>query len=790
VLGQRLLALYARAKAERAVLDYDDLILRARDLLAAPDAAPWVLYKLDGGLDHILVDEAQDTAAEQWAVIAALAAEFFAGSGGREVTRTVFAVGDPKQSIFGFQGAEPALFEAQRDSFRRQVRQAGQSWEDTPLQTSRRSVPAILGFVDALFARDAARPGVLAPDDVLRHATVRTGVAGFVELWPMIQAEEDEPATPWDAPLDYVGERSPSAILAARIAELVAGWIARREILEGEGRPISAGDVLILVRRRDAFFQAIVRALKKSRIPVAGVDRLVLAEEIAVMDLVALGRFALLPQDDLTLATVLKGPLFGFSEDALFDLAYDREGKRLWATLQARAEERPEWRETAHALRTILARVDTVGPYDFFAGILSARGGRARILARLGPEAAEPLDEFLAQALAFERMQPPALENFLHWFAAAGAEIKRDPEPARAEVRVMTVHGAKGLQANIVILPDTCGLPNAGGIEPLVAWSDGDLPTGGLPLWPGAGGRDHPMARDARQALRAAEADEHRRLLYVAATRARDRLYVCGWFNKRKPTGCWYDLVAETFDDLPGTTDVALPWGERGQRFAMGVAAAAQAPRDSGPTAAAALPGWARMPAPVEPLPPRPLAPSRPASEPPVSSPLTDAQRFRRGRLIHRLLQALPEVAADRRAAVAVRMLAGEALAEDARDEIVAAALGVLRDPAAAAAFAPGSLAEAPVVGRVGSQVIAGQVDRLVVGAEVLVIDYKTNRPPPKRAEDVAPAYLGQMAAYRALLREIYPGRPVRCALLWTEGPRLMPLADRLLDRHVPKPLI
>jgi ATP-dependent helicase/nuclease subunit A len=790
LLGQRLLALYARAKAERAVLDYDDLILRARELLAAPDAAPWVLYKLDGGLDHILVDEAQDTAAEQWEVIVALAAEFFAGVGGRSGTRTVFAVGDPKQSIFGFQGAEPALFDAQRAKFRRQVRQAGQRWEDTPLETSRRSVPAILGFVDALFAHGAARPGVVAPGEVLRHETTRVEKAGFVELWPLIQAAEDTPAAPWDAPLDYTPEKSPPLILADRIAETIKRWLNRGEALESDGAPIKPNDILILVRRRDAFFQAIVRALKKLQIPVAGVDRLVLAEEIAVMDLVALGRFALLPQDDLTLATVLKGPLFGFSEEELFELAHGRAG-RLWYALRERAEERPQWREAAHALRAILARVDRVSPYDFFAGILSARGGRARILARLGPEAAEPLDEFLAQALAFERTQPPALENFLHWFAAAGAEIKRDPEPARAEVRVMTVHGAKGLQANIVILPDTCAPPNGSGIESPVAWTEGALPSGGLPLWPGAGGRDHPLARDARQAQRAAEADEHRRLLYVAATRARDRLYVCGWFNKRKPAGCWYDLVAETFDGLRGTVDVALPWGERGRRFLSGAPVARQPARDEGPAAAAALPAWARAPAPVEPLPPRPLAPSRPASEPPVSSPLSDAQRFRRGRLIHRLLQALPDVAADRRPAVAARMLASETLDEATRAEIVASALAVLRDPAVAAAFGPGSLAEAPVVGRIASQVIAGQVDRLVVGpSEVLVIDYKTNRPPPKRAEEVAPVYLGQMAAYRALLREIYPGRTVRCLLLWTEGPRLMPLADRLLDRHAPKPLI
>ena len=346
-LARALNAIYAQVKRERGLLDYDDLILGARALLAGENAVPWVLFKLDGGIDHILVDEAQDTSAEQWDIVAALADEFFSGRGRREgIARTVFAVGDPKQSIFRFQGADPAQFARQRDRFAAQVQSVAAPWRLVPIETSRRSAPAILDFVDRLFALPEAQDGVVEAGRPLAHRAHRIDAFGMVELWPLIGARDEDDGAPWDAPLDYVDAKSPPAQLAGRIAETIKGWTARGEILESAGRPIQAGDVLILVRRRDAFFHAIVRALKQARIPVAGADRLVLAEEIAVMDLAAIGRFALLPQDDLTLATVLKGPLFGFSEEDLFALCHKRDSW-LWNALRSRAGEQPHWARAA-----------------------------------------------------------------------------------------------------------------------------------------------------------------------------------------------------------------------------------------------------------------------------------------------------------------------------------------------------------------------------------------------------------------------------------------------------------
>ena len=789
-LGDALVSAYEDEKRGRAELDYDDLVLAARGLLHRPDAAPWVLYKLDGGIDHILVDEAQDTNPEQWDVVAALADEFFAGEGAREERRTVFAVGDAKQSIYGFQRADPDRFVEMEAHFAARVRAVGLDWRPVDLVLSYRSTPAVLDLVDAVFASEAARDGLGAGREV-RHFPARKGQAGLVELWPPEIPAETPAPEPWQPPLKQRRERGPSRRLADRIAGLIRGWLREGEVLASQDRPIRAGDIMILVQRRSLFVEEMVRALKNRNVPVAGVDRMVLSEQIAVMDLIALGRFALLPGDDLTLATVLKSPLVGFDDEALFALAYGRGERSLWATLRARRDERPDFAAASDYLSGILGRVDYQSPYDFYATILGALGGRRRLVARLGFEANDPIDEFLGLALAFERSHAPALESFLHWIEAGRAEVKRDLEQGRDEVRVMTVHGAKGLQAPIVFLPDTCRVPRH---DAKLLWLEGEGGEGEALLWPPRREFEEAVSSGARAAARLARDREYRRLLYVALTRARDRLYVCGWeTTRRRGEGCWYDLVAAAMRKIG--EKVTLADGSRVLRHAN----PQTAPPETGPTAESAplpartrLPAWARRPPAPESTLPRPLAPSRPADdEPPVRSPLApeSGARARRGVLAHRLLQLLPEVVPGRRRAVAARFLDARAgnLAAEARDALIDEVLGILDDSSFAPLFAPGSRAEVSLTGVVGGRVISGQVDRLVVtDREVLIVDFKTGREPPVSEDEVAPQYLRQMAAYRAAVAAIYPDRAVRCALLWTGGPVLMPLSDVKLASYAP----
>ncbi|MCK5274155.1 MAG: double-strand break repair helicase AddA, partial [Alphaproteobacteria bacterium] len=446
-LGQALLEAYARFKRSLARLDYEDLILMTADLLDKPNVAPWILFKLDGGLDHILIDEAQDTSPQQWSVVAKLAEEFFTGEGVRpDIIRTIFAVGDTKQSIFSFQHADPEEFRRMRDHFAGKVVDGGGAWRPIDLDISFRSTESVLGAVDRVFARPEAARGVVEPGAPLEHFAFREGHAGRVEVWPTIAPREREEETPWSAPVARRAGDDPAGRLALVLAAEIKDWIGK-EMLESRGRPVRAGDIMVLVRTRGGFVESLVRALKDLDVPVSGVDRMVLTEQIAVMDLIALGRFLLLPTDDLTLATVLKCPLIGFDDDDLFRLAWDRGATSLWRRLGEEAENEPRFEAARGWLVGLLNRVDYVRPYELYAEILSQpttgdENGRQRMLARLGPDADDPIDEFLNLAFAHERGHAGSLESFLHWVEAGEATIKRDLEQSRDEVRVMTVHGS------------------------------------------------------------------------------------------------------------------------------------------------------------------------------------------------------------------------------------------------------------------------------------------------------------------------------------------------------------
>lgn len=805
-LGLPVLGRFRLAKERIGRLDYDDLIAAAGRLLQDPGSA-WVLFKLDGGLDHVLLDEAQDSNPEQWGIARALTSDFFSGQATRENAppRTVFAVGDVKQSIYGFQGADAAGLPRAQGEFALAVRAADETFRAVSLEVSFRSAPPVLQLVDAVFMAGPACPGVVPPGEALKHLPDRAGAAGLVELWPLQTPDAAQEPPAWDVPETPTAEAGPDARLAAALARRLRHMIdherlpARHEGDPGQGRRIRPGDILVLVRRRDAFLAQLVRALKEQDVPVGGVDRMVLIEQLAVQDVLATLDALLLPQDDLQLAAALKSPIFGLDDEDLFALAHGRPAA-LHARLMAERGAETRIGRAADLLAALQSRADHLPPHALIAELLGERGGRARLLARLGPDAADPLDELLTAALAHERAHPASLQGFLHWLRRAAAEVKREPDTSADLVRVMTVHGAKGLQAPIVILPDTTGSPpRSAGLR----WTEDELP-----LWaPRKEGFAAPAYETADLARAERENEESNRLLYVALTRAEDRLLVCGWHRGKKPPDeCWYRKIEAGFLNLDALEEVVFApqgWGAEPTGFAEGPLLRLASPqtdprrdesrRQAG--AAATLPAWALAPArPVEA--PGIATPSHmeddeaelPAAAPHApSDPL--GRRFRRGNLIHALLQSLPDLPEASRAEVGRAYLSrpGQGLDAAQAEEILAEALGVMADPAIAAAFGPGSLAEAPLAGRIGGRLILGQVDRLLVGPDrILVLDFKTNRPPPATTDGAPPAYLRQMAAYRAVLRAAFPDRPVECALVWTYGARAMPLPTALLDRHAP----
>ncbi len=793
-LAAPILADYSDTKLRSGLVDYDDLISRTLALLSDGGAA-WVKFKLDGGIDHILLDEVQDNSAEQWAVTDALTEDFFAGEGARgDLLRTVFAVGDTKQSIYSFQGANPKLFGTWRERTNRLVDQAGKHWRSAVLDVSFRSTAPVLTVVDAVFAGGPASAGVAEAGPLNHHAN-RLGQAGSVTLWPLAPKPEQVAPAPWTVPEQNHPARSGPEDLVRHLAAWIGSQVAGGVMLESAARPMRAGDVLVLVRRRGDFDRALVRELKKLSVPVAGLDRMVLTEQPAVQDLVALCGALLLPQDDLTFAEMLVSPLGGLSDQSLMELAAPRSGT-VWDALRTRASERPDWQNAHDFFATLLSRVDYASPYALLAEALGPLGGRARLFARLGPEAAEPVDELLSAALHYATLHPPSLQGFLHWLDLAGAEVKREAEAASDTVRIMTVHGAKGLEAPLVILPDTVTLPPD---DNRLHWTRDPVTGIDLPLWaPNKHFRcaavDHLRANTAGM-----RAEEYNRLLYVALTRARDHLLICGWEPRGDvPDTSWYALVADGMRRA-GASVREHEWGTA-LRLACPQAALPEpqsAPAETAlsqlPEWAGAAPAWQPAPLPDEPPLPRPLSPSRPdgvrlGAVPPARSPLMRGEpeaANTRGLLVHTLLQHLPDMPEAARLSAAQAYVAASLPGQAA--ELAAKVVAVLNAPSMAPLFGPGSRAEQAVTGVVAGQVISGRVDRIAVLPDaVLIADYKTGRAPPPSPEATPVLYLRQLAAYREVLRMLYRDRPVHCALVWTEGPVLMPVPDNVLDRHAP----
>lgn len=778
MLGEAILQNYAALKAARNVLDYEDLIFKAKALLQS--SSEWVQFKLDEGLDHILIDEAQDTNPEQWEIIEALCSEFFAAHSAPEKKRTLFTVGDEKQSIYSFQRASPEEFSRMQSHFSAKIAQASQAWSKVDLNISFRSTKSVLAAVDAVFGDLRVRKG-LGLDKISHHA-FRRGQAGLVELWPLMENDPAEKTRAWDPPVQIIDQKSGASKLAEKIAKTIRGWLDSGEELPSHDRAIQPGDIMILVRTRNAFTHQLIRALKLQKVPVGGLDRMVLNEQLAVQDLLAAAQISLLPSDDLTLACLLKSPLIGMDEEDLLAAAYEREG-RLIDSLH-----RHGYSEITAYLNGLQNKAARLSPYEFFAHILQTPcpngglTGMAAMKLRLGIDALDAVDELLNAALSFERENIGSLQNFLLWQSKGEADIKREAEHAGDHVRIMTVHGSKGLQAPIVFLPDTAGLAGltASKADNRLLWPTASALD--LPLWAPRKDFETALYSEGKDRVLSRMDEEYRRLLYVAMTRAEDRLYVAGYKAKRELSEmCWYHIVQRGL--------AAHEECEMGQDGVLRLYNPQSKEADRAPKAATAvqgapsLPAWLSEPAPVEPHPPAPLVPSRPAeSEPSALSPLRgeDHYRFRRGNLTHLLLQFLPDLPLPNRQAAAGHYLSqnGQDLSEEILASILSETLKILDHPEFKVIFGPGSRAEVPITGLLSDgRLISGQIDRLLVSEnEVLIVDYKTNRPPPRDPQDISAIYRRQMKAYADTLREIYPQKAIKCALLWTDGPHLMPI--------------
>ncbi|HWU63445.1 MAG TPA: double-strand break repair helicase AddA [Ensifer sp.] len=810
-IAERLVRDYEDLKRRLGYMDFEDLIERAASLLTRSDAGPWIHYKLDQGIDHILVDEAQDTSPVQWRIIRALSEEFFAGKSARNGYRTLFAVGDEKQSIYSFQGARPEKLASEGRHARAMAQAAELEFRPIRLPLSFRSTGHVLSAVDQVFSVPENRRGLGENGDAVIHQSSRIGHPGLTEVWEMIAPTDSVEEDDWTLPFDATPETTPPAILARRIADTVAGWIGNEIIVEdGKARTVRPGDVLVLVRKRDGFVNALTRALKsRNAIPVGGADRLVLTRHIAVQDLMTAGRFILLPEDDLSLAALSKSPLMGLSEDDLMLAAAGRDKREsLWARFQSLAGEgHAPFVDAVNRIGSWRRLAESQSPFDFFSRILGPMGGRRKFFARLGTEVTDVLDEFLALALDHGAKGLPGLQSFISALELDPPTVKREQDKGRDEVRIMTVHASKGLEAPIVFLVDDGSAPFNANHMPKLRMIDQGEDQPAVPVWLADSSLAVSLTEEDAARRKALAEEEYRRLLYVGMTRAADRLIICGHRKKREIADCWHKLVWSALAANEVRCREAV-FKTQTEEWGGLVWTSGEPLRDlehhGELTRAKAdfhLPASLLKPLVAQTRLPRPLSPSGAAAElegigprpAPGSRLFGETENaniaIKRGKMIHRLFQVLPDFPVSERRDAAGRYLARAA--SDWHDEDRELALNqvfaILDNPDFASLFDPTARAEANLMGVLATAdrqfSVAGRIDRLAVEADrVIIADFKTDRAPPKRLDEISRPYVAQLAIYREILRPLYPDRGIECRLIFTTSGAGFCLTAAMLD--------
>ncbi len=793
-LAEPFATLYAKAKRDRRGLDFNDQIILVKNLLTNKAVSEWVRYKLDGGIEHILLDEAQDTSPEQWTIINSLSEEFIQDSPDRDPNkpRTLFAVGDEKQSIYSFQGARPEQFLTEI-----QKRLVGEA-KQVRMSMSFRSSQTILDVVDAFLNKQGGRQAMFdtenfAPGSDIEPHAAYWGIPGQAELWPLsLKPEKGEEKAPWDTtPVDAIGEGDEREVLAREIAAKIRDWLDKGEAIYDRDnktwRQIDAGDILILVRtrggRNNSLYDAIIRHLKRQAIPIAGADRIKLADALIVRDLLALSRFVLLPSDDLSLAEVLKGPIFGLDDMALLELAKNRRQETLWQAV------RQKDRAISDQLKCFIYLSQSHAPYEFYSAVLDSldekgESVRRKFYKRLGLESDEALDVFLNRAMDHQQKGVPSLQHFIRGFGDDGAEVKRDMDAAKGQVRVMTVHGAKGLEAPVVILPDTTQVPTFK--DTLIKIDDGYF------LKPSSGNTPAAL-QPFIDAGKARQDQEQLRLLYVALTRSESRLVICGHQvgSEKNPVkeNSWYDWMSRTFEGLP-TKTIETPFGD-GLCFGDMSEEVGESLKQSSKTKIV-LPEWIHKAASEEVEARRRLSPSHllAGADSQTFAPITVAglTPLQRGTLIHKLLEILPDVAP------AQRIEKGRAVIQsfvectpEEQEGVLSEVRSVLQNSDFDFLWQEGSQAEVNLAGSIKTLSddvdFSAQIDRLSVQSDrVVIVDFKSNKEVPISEDNIDDLYWGQMAAYRALAQQAYPDKVIDCALLWTSEPSLMWLSSQKLD--------
>lgn len=752
----QILENYTQLKKQNAVLDYDDLINETSKLLSNPNFADWVKMKMDGLFDHILVDESQDTNHQQWNIVKSLTDDFFSGIGASNKDRTIFIVGDEKQSIYSFQGAEANISEEIFSYFSEKLRDHPTQFHKIDLSNSFRSLPIILDAVDTVFSGENEKSAITRVSDFKGHKAIRLGT-GYVEIWPQIRSKKREKIVEknYDWQLDFNEQESHTEndFLAEIIAQKIKNWVENRRVLNGRQKPLEYSDFMILLRRRtDGFDKKLGNVFHKYRIPFGSSGKIKFSENLLIQDLIAASIFATSPHDDLNLAALLKSPLFSVSEEELLEIC---NFKNQYQTTIYKALQRIEkFNLIFFTLAELVKKSQEVNCFEFFYFLLSEQN-RQKILTHFGSQAAEILDKFLLKTFDFCHNISPHLQKFLDFICKLDPEISLPIEKAN-QVIITTIHSAKGLQAPIVIIPDCCFDTNKlRSTKEKISWIDN------LPIWCAAKADETALIKIARHEKKNNAKAENLRLLYVALTRAEDELYIAGSGNS-SDSECWYDLVKNRLREKSKSEKFLNSATEKfgAEKFEIVDETLQIGVQELNYDNAVVTKNSAKPQKITKNIVPEIY--KNVTSQP---APILQNQGLNKGKVIHKILEIFGKnYSADKNwlAELAEKILAKEEnLTIEEKNDIRDKSLLFLNSEQFDKIFSGKIKCEVEISGNHQIK----RIDLLIEKEnEVLIIDYKSDETLPKAAP---PQYLSQLQNYRNLVGKIYPHKKISSAILW-----------------------
>lgn len=746
MLGSAILAEYEKYKSKKGLLDYDDLIIYSSKLLKASDAKEWVLYKLDGGIDHLLVDEAQDTSFNQWQIIEALIEEFYSGDS-KEIKqeRTVFVVGDEKQSIFSFQGADVSSFARMNSALKNRMQYGGKHFIDLQLEISYRSAKEILDGVHIVFDNICRKMPGLFNENIKQLSAHRNKHSGSIEIWPLCSSEETSNDF-W--PISTIAETKTSQIiLAETISSFIKEQLLSKRILPATGKEIAPNDFMILFRTRDELTNEVIHALKKDNIEVTGLDRISLCDNLAVMDLISVAKFVLNPCDDLNLCSLLKSPIFGLSEKEIYEISINRQENSVWKILQSNNKYSSLNKKLQNFID--LYQVSHIG--NFFQYIVDVLDYRRLLNSSCEPDSNDAIDELLYTCNNFYKQNNSSIQHFIFWIEEHDTSIKRNSADA-GKVKIMTLHASKGLQSPFVILCDTTSVPTQ---TNRFQWHNENT------LLSAKNSSSTPeYFKDIKKQEQSKAYAEYLRLLYVGMTRAEDHLIICGHQGKKTiPENCWYELIRSSLSEKSILNDNGnLIFGNMQQDICVTLSEKDQQNKIE----------FFSNKLSQETIKIKPKY----ISSHTHTSPLTKKDPMSYGLIFHKILE-------DSLVVPNLNIMKTHPLIQtinvESKERMLKSIDKIINNQKFCNLIKEDFCTEIAIGTEDSGLTKIGRIDLMIIkNSEAIIIDYKSDINPPKDNKQIPKSYQKQLDFYKNTVQKIYPKKNIITMILWLENGELM----------------